>query len=156
MKIGLELNAAELKQTLLNGVLLGLAEACLGLGEQGGQAPAPAQIAVPTLIPAPAMAQPAAAQPIPTPAVQPVAPIPPVQAAPATAPVVAPAPAPVAAPPTYTLDQIAVAGAALMDANKMDQLLALLAKYGVNAITQLPPEQYGAFATELRALGAQI
>ena len=35
-------------------------------------------------------------------------------------------------------------------------LLALLTKYGVQAITQLQPAQYGVFATELRALGAQI
>jgi hypothetical protein len=38
----------------------------------------------------------------------------------------------------------------------MQQLLALLSKYGVQALTQLDPAQYGAFATELRALGAQI
>jgi hypothetical protein len=38
----------------------------------------------------------------------------------------------------------------------MQQLLELLGRYGVQAVTQLKPEQYGAFATELRALGAQI
>ena len=94
----------------------------------------------------------------------PVAPAP-VQTAPTSAPVAAPAPAPTpAAPPvtpmptapTYTLDQIAKAGANLVDAGKMEQLLALLTKYGVQAVTQLTPDQYGAFATELRALGAQI
>ena len=92
----------------------------------------------------------------------PVAPAP-VQTAPTPAPVAAPAPAPTpAAPavpvtaPTYTLDQIAKAGANLVDAGKMEQLLALLTKYGVQAVTQLTPDQYGAFATELRALGAQI
>ena len=47
-------------------------------------------------------------------------------------------------------------GAALVDAGKMEPLLALLTKYGVQAITQLQPAQYGVFATELRALGAQI
>lgn len=99
----------------------------------------------------------------------PVAPAP-VQTAPTPAPVAAPAPAPTpAAPPvtpmptavpvtapTYTLDQIAKAGANLVDAGKMEQLLALLTKYGVQAVTQLTPDQYGAFATELRALGTQI
>ncbi len=103
----------------------------------------------------------------------PVAPAP-VQTAPTPAPVAAPAPAPAAPPvtpmptaaapapavpvtaPTYTLDQIAKAGANLVDAGKMEQLLALLTKYGVQAVTQLTPDQYGAFATELRALGAQI
>ena len=58
--------------------------------------------------------------------------------------------------PTYTLDQISRAGASLVDAGKMQQLLELLGRYGVQAVTQLQPEQYGAFATELRALGAQI
>ena len=38
----------------------------------------------------------------------------------------------------------------------MEALLALLTKYGVAAVTQLQPEQFGVFATELRALGAQI
>lgn len=89
----------------------------------------------------------------------PVAPAP-VQTAPTPAPVAAPASAPAPAvpvtAPTYTLDQIAKAGANLVDAGKMEQLLALLTKYGVQAVTQLTPDQYGAFATELRALGAQI
>ena len=31
-----------------------------------------------------------------------------------------------------------------------------LAKYGVQAVTQLQPDQYGVFATELRTLGAQL
>lgn len=88
----------------------------------------------------------------------PVAPAP-VQTAPTPAPVAtaaAPAPAVPVTAPTYTLDQIAKAGANLVDAGKMEQLLALLTKYGVQAVTQLTPDQYGAFATELRALGAQI
>lgn len=85
--------------------------------------------------------------PAPTPAAPPVTPMP-------TA--AAPAPAVPVTAPTYTLDQIAKAGANLVDAGKMEQLLALLTKYGVQAVTQLTPDQYGAFATELRALGAQI
>lgn len=91
-----------------------------------------------------------------TPSAPPVAP-----QLPATVPTasaaVPPAPAvPVAGAPAYTLDQIAKAGATLVDAGKMEPLMALLAKYGVQAITQLQPAQYGLFATELRALGAQI
>ena len=58
--------------------------------------------------------------------------------------------------PTYTLDMIARAGAALIDAGKMDALCGLLAKYGVEALTALDPAQYGNFANDLRALGAQI
>jgi hypothetical protein len=59
--------------------------------------------------------------------------------------------------PTYTLEQLAQAGATLaQQPGKMDQAIAALAKYGVMTVNQLAPEQYGAFATELRALGAQI
>ena len=63
---------------------------------------------------------------------------------------------PVTGAPTYTLDQISRAGASLVAAGKMQQLLELLGHYGVQAVTQLKPEQYGAFATELRGQGAQI
>lgn len=69
--------------------------------------------------------------------------------------VVPPPGVPVAAP-TYTIDMLARAGAALTQAGKTQEALALLAKYGVQTVNQLKPEQYGAFATELRALGAQI
>lgn len=85
------------------------------------------------------------------------APVPPVTMPPATVAPTNPAPTvPVTTAPIYTLDQIAKAGASLVDAGKMEQLLALLAKYGVQAVTQLQPDQYGVFATELRTLGAQL
>lgn len=100
--------------------------------------PAPAQRVPTTTIAAPTSV------PTPTPVQMPVA-----QTAPAPA-------VPVASAPTYTLDQIATAGAALVNAGKMEQLLALLSKYGIQAITQLKAEQFGAFVTELRGLGAQI
>ena len=58
--------------------------------------------------------------------------------------------------PTYTLDMIARAGAALVDAGKMDALCGLLAKYGVEALTALDPAKYGTFANGWGALGAQI
>lgn len=57
---------------------------------------------------------------------------------------------------TYTLDALSRAGAALVDAGMMPQLLDLLTKYGVRAVVQLPKEQYSAFAGELKALGAQL
>ncbi len=73
------------------------------------------------------------------------------------APAVPANPAPVStAAPTYTLEMIATAGTALVDAGKMDALCNLLSKYSIDSITKLDPSQYGAFATELRALGAQI
>lgn len=107
----------------------------------------------PTPGPAPIMAAPVVA---PSPSPTPVTNAPtagPTSAAPGNTP--APA-VPVAGAPTYTLDQISRAGASLVDAGKMQQLLELLGRYGVQAVTQLKPEQYGAFATELRGLGAQI
>lgn len=94
--------------------------------------PTPAPVATPTPAPAPVTPAQTAAPTNPAPAV------------------------PVTTAPTYTLDQIAKAGASLVDAGKMEQLLALLAKYGVQAVTQLQPDQYGVFATELRTLGAQL
>ena len=74
------------------------------------------------------------------------------------APVANTAPAPTAptSAPQYTLDMIATAGSALIDAGKMDQLMQLLGKFGVASLTELAPESYGAVANELRALGAQI
>ena len=100
-------------------------------------APAPATPA-PAVTPAPA--------PAPTPA--------PVQAPVTPAP--APAPVPVAPAPTYSRDQIMTAGAALIDAGKINELMGLLNSFGVQAVTQLKQDQLGAFATELRKLGAQI
>lgn len=84
-----------------------------------------------------------------------------------TAEPVAPAPqpaepeapkAPVAPAPTYTLEQVSRAGAELIsaDSGKLPQLRDLLQKYGVPAVSELKPDQLGSFATELRALGAQI
>lgn len=107
----------------------------------------------PTPGPAPTTAAPVAA-PSPSPTPMTNAPTAgPTSAAPGNTP--APA-VPVTGAPAYTLDQISRAGASLVDAGKMQQLLELLGRYGVQAVTQLKPEQYGAFATELRALGAQI
>lgn len=112
-----------------------------------GNVAAPMVAPVPTAAPlAPTMPPAPAAAPVP-PVAAPVAPPAPAPAAPSV---------PVGGAPTYTLDQIAKAGASLVDAGKMEPLLALLSRYGVQAVTQLAPEHYGAFATELRALGAQI
>lgn len=58
--------------------------------------------------------------------------------------------------PRYTLDMIAAAGATLINAGKMDQLMQLLAKFGVASLTEIAPDKYGAVASELRALGARI
>ena len=63
---------------------------------------------------------------------------------------------PVAPGPQYTVDQIMQAGATLMDAGRVDELVNLLHTFGVQAVTDLKPEQMGAFATALRGLGAKI
>jgi len=57
---------------------------------------------------------------------------------------------------TYTLDQLAVAATQLMDAGRRTELLTLLSTFGVQALTMLPKEQYGNFATQLRSLGVRI
>lgn len=78
-------------------------------------------------------------------------------AAPAIAPATAPSnPVPVAAPAPFTIEQLQKAAGGLVDAGKQGELMGLLAKYQVQALTLLAPEQYGAFATDLRGLGAKI
>lgn len=116
-------------------------------------AAAPAVPAAPVAPVNPTSASVPPVNPAPTPAV-----VAPVAGPQVTPPGNAPAVAPVAAAPTYTMEQIGKAGADLVsqDAAKMPELLALLQKYGVQAITQLKPEQLGAFATELRGLGAKL
>ena len=100
----------------------------------------------PTPTPAPTVPTQATGAPLSATPAQTVAPV-------ANAPVASAVPT---GAPTYTLDMIARAGAALVDAGKMDALCGLLAKYGVEALTALDPAQYGNFANDLRALGAQI
>ena len=104
----------------------------------------------------------------PAPAAQPVTePATPVQPVPVAAVPVAPSgpaapaqPVPAAAVPTtertYTLEELGRAGAQLLDAGKGAEATALLAQFSIQAITDLKPEQYGTFATELRKLGAKI
>lgn len=56
----------------------------------------------------------------------------------------------------YTLEQLSRAGAALATSGKMPELMALMQKHGVQALTQLKPDQYSAMADDLRSMGAQI
>lgn len=89
-----------------------------------------------------------------------ITPVVPMMPTPAAVPIAAPVPMPAAVPvtaaPAYTLDQLGKAGAALVDVGKREQLIALLQRRGIQTLSQLDPSQYGAFATELRGLGAQI
>lgn len=106
--------------------------------------------------PAPVEQQPAPSNVVPfTP---PAAPIP---AAPVPAGMPAPAPLPTAVPtaaPTYTLDQIMQAAGIFADTSPQarEAAVALIRKYGVMSLAELPKEHYGAFVVELRALGAAI
>lgn len=106
-------------------------------------------------------AVPVAPQPVtpaPAPAPVPVAPIPQPNPAPAMNPPqpVAPIPAPVQEAPKIDMNAISRAGAGLIDQGKMQDVLAVLSKYGVQVITQLREDQFEAFAADLRALGAAI
>lgn len=106
------------------------------------------------------------------PTVQPVTPV--VQmATPVTSPQpTAPVQAPVASEPsqpvvpaqaavptstvTYTQDELQRAAVTLLDAGRQNDLVTMLNSFGVEAITMLPKERYGEFATALRQMGAQI
>lgn len=56
----------------------------------------------------------------------------------------------------YTIEQLQVAAAGLTGAGKMPQVMGILQQFGIQAMTELPKEQYGNFATALREAGAQI
>lgn len=116
------------------------------------QAPAAASTQPQPVVPQQAPTAAPAQQPMPAPA--PVAPMP----APATTaqPNTPVAGVPLAQPPKYTVDQIMAAGAQLMDAGKVNDLMNLLHSFGVQAVMDLKPEQLGAFATALRDMGAKI
>lgn len=107
----------------------------------------------PAVTPVAAMPQ---TEPAPTP-VPAAAPMPPVEPAPVPTPTadVKPAQVPTSAP-TYTLEQIQAAIGPLLQAGRHTDLQNLLAKYQVATMTDLQPAQYGAFAADLRAIGAQI
>ena len=155
----------EIKITL---TVPGLPEAINNLAEaiRGNSAAAPVASAPVVQQPTAQATQPVAAPVVnPTPAAAPVqtpvANTAPVNTAPVVnaAPSVPSAPAPSnAAAVNYTIEQLSVAGAALCEQGKMPQLIALLGKYGVQAVTQLnpAPETLNAFAAELKALGANL
>lgn len=74
-----------------------------------------------------------------------------------TAPQTAAQPAQNAPAKTYTSDDLGRAAAALItQQGKMSELMALLGQFGVQAVSQLQPAQYDAFANAIRQLGATI
>ena len=126
------------------------------------QKPYSAQIAQAMQIPAQAMTgQASPAAPIAQPAQAAAAPQQPAKTTPAPQPAPIAQPAQEAAPVptaehTYTAEELQVAAVALVDKGMMVQLQGLLQQFEVNSLPELPAEKYGAFATALRGMGAQI
>lgn len=139
-----------------------------------GQPAAPTPAPTPASVPAPVAPAPA---PVPMPPQPPVNPTPAPQAAPipypttatTASPMTAPAPAPSAPapsspvvpgtePPKFSIDDIARAGAELAQQgpDKITALTGLLQQFGLQAVTQLRPDQMGPFVLALRGLGARI
>ena len=58
--------------------------------------------------------------------------------------------------PSYTREDLSKAAMQLMDKGMQMQLQQLIQSYGVASLVDLPPEQYGNFATAIRGMGAQI
>lgn len=56
----------------------------------------------------------------------------------------------------YSLEQLQVAAAGLMTTGKGPQIISILQHFGIQAMTELPKERYGEFATILRGAGAKI
>ena len=138
VKVNVVITAPEVADAINN-----LATAISGKASQEKSAPA-VQSQSSASIPVPADHAPMPEAPVQTstvPVLQPATPI---------------AAVPLASAPQFTIDQIMSAGAALMDAGKVDDLLNLLHSFGVQAVMDLKPEQLGAFATEMRKLGAAI
>ena len=138
------------------GVTPELEKALLGLSklvekvEHEGQAPVQQAVQAP-----PAQQQAPVQEPVPT-QQAPVQQAPPAQQQtppPQQAPVQQAVPT---SAPTYDQNQLAVAATQLMDAGRQQDLVNLLNSFNVQALTALPQEQYGAFATKLRELGANI
>ena len=126
------------------------------------EAPAAPAPAVEKATPAPAVEKatpaPAVEKATPAPAVEPIT----LESTPNTPEIPKATPdAPVAAVPVspakeYSLDELLTATAPLMDAGKIADLQALMQKYGVASMMEIPKEKYGELATDLRALGAKL
>ena len=70
---------------------------------------------------------------------------------------VQPAPMPVqTAQQTYSVQDLMLAARPLVENKRQQELLALLAEFGVSAVTAIPENRRAEFAARLRALGGQI
>ena len=75
---------------------------------------------------------------------------------PAAQPMQPPAPMPTAQPQTYTVEQLGLAARPLVESGRREELVALLAEFGVPSVAALPEDRRADFAARLRALGGQI
>lgn len=58
---------------------------------------------------------------------------------------------------SYTADELQKAAIGLMDKGvSMDDIAAVLSRHGVSSLPELTPDKFGAFALDLRQLGADI
>lgn len=118
-----------------------------------GNVPAQTPAMMPTAAAAPAVPTPQMPQQLPVQGV-------PVQTMPYPVPGTMPAQTPIvpttAVAQEYSYDQLAVAAAGLVNQGKQPRLFEILHSFGVNAMTELPREQYGAFASAIKAEGAVI
>ena len=149
MELILQMNAEEAIEVTKNGTLKALAESLKAFGKE---------------LPQTSSTDCASAEPVETPTQAPM----PGSAAPvwtagggAVDDSTPQTPAPQTAVPTeaksYTADELQKAAIALMDKGvSMDDIAALLGKHGVSSLPELTPDKFGAFALDLRQLGADI
>ena len=155
MKFTLELNAYELREAIRTGLLD--AVACLEVQEtpakeaESAKTEQPAASEVPTAVPVQQEPMPQAAaipqQSVPVQTPQDPAAVQAMQATPAAIPVQT---------VSYTTEQLGLAAMQIADSKGHQVIEGLLQRFGVAALTQLAKEQYGAFAAELRNLGAKL
>ena len=116
-----------------------------------GEAPAPAVMTTPAVVPAQAITAELRTPAAPAQAITAELRTPTAPAVQTPMPVTA-GPAPAAAP-QVTIEDVTRAAVALADQGRKADLLALLGKFGVRAITELGAEQLGPFKQALEILG---
>lgn len=70
--------------------------------------------------------------------------------------VTAPAAVPTTTVPEYTIDQLQIAIAPLLDSGKAPQIQQLVQSFGVSTLTEIPKERYSELANGLRSLGGVL
>jgi hypothetical protein len=60
------------------------------------------------------------------------------------------------APQTYTAEQLGLAARPLVESGRREELVALLAEFGVPSVVAIPENRRADFAARLRAMGGQI